>query len=807
MPTRAAAPTASTRAAAPTASTRPAAAAAAASAGRRRGAAGGADGDGGAPRLVPSASGPVLSTSGGGGGGAWALVPADGPAAATTGGDRPAAATAAMTAAAAAVAVAAAAAAAVVVAAAAAAADDAEPTILPFPRSTGGAAAEGGLPDLCSLQCTVLGAASTVTLNGTTVAISSSACADYLSLVGVLRGNTPSIDIYRDPLPKEAVQAAVRRAGSPVAGVVAAATAWYGGFLPGAPPLPCAPRRAIATAGTGAPTVGILGGAFRGSAAAGRVAYEGDLARALTLRRNSVGGSVRRLDNRFSLFAVTARTLGVCVERSCRDRVAVDVSRRRVIEAGAGCTGTPPPAPPAGAAAVAPPCIFSSVPALTYDGPDGIERPVSMTDDALLSLGRGLLAHTGWLGAAAPAYGLEARVSVEGYDAADEFGIWEWNLNGSGVARTFPRPPGQRPLPSPSTPSGTPFLSLLATALCSGGAVFVVDSSLCDGVRREPSLGVRGRLRPNLRWDVVSEDFDLPTAAGTARRPHQRPPWTEAEAGAAPLAHTGPLPAGVRGRGRRELNGASADEAALAAALHQRSLLLPAPVRSRVSATTEVWTAATVDSWVDDEALGRDLLSMSTTYRGDAFEGDPPPEPVTTAELVLAASVVVPEVVAMLAIATRPAPWTTRTAVGAGVLAVVGATAIGGLVAQAVAEAEGAAWRTATVREGLTVNAPPSALLGGLATDLTGAAVVREETLVLLARPGYRPQLVRDVTIGMAVLYAAAVLCVAAVGRRSWRRRRRREAAAAAEAAVAEAADWPLQPQTPGQGGGGGRET
>jgi len=75
MPTRAAAPTASTRAAAPTASTRPAAAAAAASAGRRRGAAGGADGDGGAPRLVPSASGPVLSTSGGGGGGAWALVP------------------------------------------------------------------------------------------------------------------------------------------------------------------------------------------------------------------------------------------------------------------------------------------------------------------------------------------------------------------------------------------------------------------------------------------------------------------------------------------------------------------------------------------------------------------------------------------------------------------------------------------------------------------------------------------------------------------------------------------------------------
>lgn len=657
------------------------------------------------------------------------------------------------------------------------------PTTLPFPRAAGRSAAEGALPALCSLQCTVLGGSPppTVTVNGTAVRVSPSACADYVDLVGVTRGNTPAIDLYRSPLPREAVAKAVRRAGSPVGGTVTSAAVWYAPFLVGAPPLPCGASRVRGGGDVedGAPTVGILGGSYRGAAGEAQRLYgEADIVRALTLRRNSVGGNVYRLANRFAVTALTSRTLGVCADRDCQQQVAVDMTRRRRYELDvAACTAAA--AAPAGTAV--PPCVISSVPALTYVGTDGVERPVSMKDDALLSLGRGLLAQSGWLGPAAPSWGLEARVNLFGVEPTGKFPHFEWNLNGSGV-----RAAGVGEVPPWGPPSATPFFSFLATAFCSDGATFVVDHSVCEGVYLERSEGPTGpgrrRVIPAMSWDVESQDVDVGSAP---LRQHQRPMWTAGEE-RGPLAHTGPLPDALRGRGRRELNAASADEAALAAALFTRSLPLPAPVRTRISPTLELREGATVLSWVDDEELAGDLLSMSTTYRGDAFEGDPPGEPVTTAAVLLGITVVVPEVLALAAIGTRRSPWERRTWVTYAVLVAVGLSSLGSLIALAVAERAGAAWRTATIREGLVVNAPPAELVSGLFLDLTGALVVREESLILLARPGYRPRLVVGTAAGMGAVLLATSIVVAAIGARSSWRKRQRQVVDDAEAPPAD---------------------
>lgn len=142
----------------------------------------------------------------------------------------------------------------------------------------------------------------------------------------------------------------------------------------------------------------------------------------------------------------------------------------------------------------------------------------------------------------------------------------------------------------------------------------------------------------------------------------------------------------------------------------------------------------------------------------------------------MAVTVVVPKVLALVAIGTRRAPWERRTRVNYAELVLVGLSSLGSLIALAVGERAGAAWRTATIREGL-VNAPPAELVSGLFLDLTGALVVRKESSVLLARPGYRPRLVVGATAGMgALLLATSIVVAAVVARSSWRKRQRQVA-------------------------------
>lgn len=74
-----------------------------------------------------------------------------------------------------------------------------------------------------------------------------------------------------------------------------------------------------------------------------------------------MGGSVYRTGNRFAVTALTARTLGVCVDRSCQQQVTLDMTRRRFVwnlnESGlrlAGVGMSPPWGPPSAT-------LFSSI--------------------------------------------------------------------------------------------------------------------------------------------------------------------------------------------------------------------------------------------------------------------------------------------------------------------------------------------------------------------------------------------------------------------------------------------------------------
>lgn len=296
-------------------------------------------------------------------------------------------------------------------------------------------------------------------------------------------------------------------------------------------------------------------------------------------------------------------------------------------------------------------------------------------------------------------------------------------------------------------------------------------------------------------WQVTSipleEDQDL-TPNGVLV-PHERPAWTAAQASAS-TAYTGPMPAALEYRGPRELNRQSADEAALAAALHQRQLHVPTYPTANLDGV-ELRTPLSWSAWFQPGPLEADLTSISSAYRAEAFRVPPPEEPVTTAALVLAVTVVLPELVVVAALATRTRPWTRRDFAAALILSAVGLLAVAGLAVQAATEAAGSAWRATATRTEVVAAIPPGPLgngrtgiPGGL--NLSGTVVQEWETLAVVARTGYRPRLVTATAGVVGTLFVS--VAVGVMGRGVWLARRgggRRAAAPPAadqEAALGE---------------------
>lgn len=623
---------------------------------------------------------------------------------------------------------------------------------LAFPRSTDDA--DGGFPNLCSLQCNLLGQpAPVLSAYGTAVALSPTMCADHIHTT-VWKDGLPGVwDEYTDHPDNIGWRHFLRirditdKLGNPRGGGLGADVR-YVPFQKQLP-VPCA-GAGVRTAAVGATTsraalpewLSLLGGRADGGAGQ-RLVAEADIVRELTLQRNTFFGVVERVANRFSVLGVTGATLGVCGSARCGHTWALDNTRASRHVAGA-CPG--------GGAA---PCYFSSMPILTLNGTDGVKRPVSVGERNLLSLGRGLLADTRWLGARAPTYNLHGQVWLEGMEEATHV----WYLNGSGVVQGDWNSPLGAHIPA-DAPSATPWLAQVATVLCSGDSTdFVLDPRLCDNVKRREDLGnpTSSGLQTALRisWRVAH----IASGDDALLLPYEREAWTGNQSAIDP-AFKGPMPQVVATRGRRELNPGSPDEAALAASLFQRQLLMPIRPSGTINGT-ELRSGLAWQPWFDRRTLQEDLAAMSSTYRADVFRVEEPAEPVTTASLVLAITVVLPELVVVAAFATRRGPWSRRAFAAAVVWSAMGAVAVAGIVALAVFEVAGAGWRATATRTALACAFPPGA---SVASDgiinRTGTVVEEWRTLLVVARVGYRPRLL---VISAAVVGAVYVVVVVAV--------------------------------------------
>lgn len=337
---------------------------------------------------------------------------------------------------------------------------------------------------------------------------------------------------------------------------------------------------------------------------------------------------------------------------------------------------------------------------------------------------------------------------------------------------------GEEPPPTLQQSTSTPWLPSLATVLCAGhDSAFVADLAICRQVGRLnwfDRMGDREGQGTNTVLGTVWTLTSPRDMSDVAPFPYERSLWTETEALAVSAAYAGPPVTGLALRGRRELNGASADEISLAEAIHQRQL--DVPIRAVLTRVGYEWRDATLAShWASAQALDDDLTSMSSNYRADVFGVEQPAEPVSTASLLLASIVILPELVVVGALGARRGPWAPgRDFVALAILSAVGSLSLGGLVALTVQEQAGSVWRATCVRRGLTFNFPPSNQV--ILTNLSGTQVREQETLLIISRPGYRPRLLVGVTIAAAAMYVVTVGTVLALGVRSSRRAAKRKA-------------------------------
>ncbi|GAB0494723.1 hypothetical protein MMPV_006019 [Pyropia vietnamensis] len=623
-------------------------------------------------------------------------------------------------------------------AAAAAAGTDPLPSsarVIPFPSTA--TRAYGRLGTLCALACVLPGTASPpITVAGEAIFPPAGRCAGLpefyeLSSPGATPFETVDIELAAT------LAATINRHWPYAAGAIGSAAATTP--LRVATPLAPVVRAAASSSSSEA------------SCVKGGLTYAADVAAALRLQRNSVGGTVARINGKYDLLAISAYTVGVCLDATCNAPAAVSMVG------------------PSGTAACGPdtfPCEFAATagtPVVTHVGVDGVERVVRMGRQDLLALGAGLLADGNWLG-------------VGGADATRTYGLDAEVRGGRGGGARRPAPTG--------------WLDAITYALCSGHArTFVTSNSLCTGVSSALLSGVE------VDGDVVGRGDALTTGHKDILMTHwsvqPRVDRNSVPADAVAFVTTDDLlpippeamPRSLRGVGSREIAPGSAAELATAASLGTRTLVLPVGVLSNTSSALSTVYPLRLEAVA---ALPELLRTLASRYDIGLWGVAEPPDPASAAAVLLAVAVVLPEVgsLAYLVITTPPSGWRARRVGVFGLLAVLGALSCLAIVLLSVAEVMASRWRAAGT------HTATFALFGAFANDapfsvaaLQGTTVLRATTLLVAARAGYAPRLLTMVAIGVVVAYAAVLVPLGAwVGLRFCQQR---AAAAATAAAVA----------------------
>ncbi|OSX72433.1 hypothetical protein BU14_0436s0005 [Porphyra umbilicalis] len=541
--------------------------------------------------------------------------------------------------------------------------------------------------------------------------------------------------------------------------------------------------------------------------------YEAALGRTLALQRNSYAGSVYRVTRLYDVLAVSRLTLGVCMDPGCTHTAAVDT-----VGGGVSNWGRPGKYEEDDAHKV----VLLTMPTAK----SGSRATVSMMDSAVLSLGYRAMVDRGWL----------SRPPADG-------GVHAWPL--SGLLILFRPRSSTEAIPGALTSRHYAFggnhtadkdnedpsmwLQSLAYILCqSPTRSFLTNPGrMCSGVPpvggTPPLEGIIEDQRSNVLPGVVPTSpwkingRRAPESPALPRRLVFR--WDVDPYGNVTLEDCGDIghsfealrPAWLAGATSREINPASSDEVALGRSLGGSCLSTIADGAGKFQAQARLYSVGTPpQDFGEVDAVARELAQE---YVVEAFGVDPPGAPSSTAAILLAVIVILPEALGVAVLAVEPRRWNRRAAAVLVLVFATGAISMAGIVYQAVEEVRGAAWRAGTVRDQVAVEVPTAVNDARHAAvqdrTLTGLLIVRSETTFVVARTGFRPGLVVWVAAGTAACYAALSIAAGVAAGVAARRQRTGmhvvqtgggrqgggAAAAAAEAAAARAT---------ARGGGGG---
>jgi len=536
------------------------------------------------------------------------------------------------------------------------------------------------------------------------------------------------------------------------------------------------------------------------------VADEAMVFGALTMSRNVLGGSLRRQIGVYDLVAASVQRLGVCVDASCFSVAAVDTTRpsapiARCVDGsaaeGGGGAGNVTNISPAQCTA-----INVNMPIITHLGRDGVERPVGMASADLLTLGRGMLGSPRWFERAGQSFHLGGQVTMSGptlpvpkgenrglLSIQDGTEVTTWDLNGTtqGLGGSDCEPNTDDSLPA--SPTSTPFLAHISTIFCAGKLrSFLSSPGVCDGVRpwgrvrrTSASAEIQGNIMDagvwagagKVEWKVNPTHLTATVSgnsSSSSSSPYQREPWMVHEMHPDTAMAMGDLggpqisPPELLGRPSREINPSSAVEAELAASLFQRQLSLPAAVvAGHASSTSSDLDATAAVSYLSGSSieLERELDRLSHAYDRRVFQDEHPASPVSSADIVMAIIVVVPELGALLILLLTTERWGRAALLGFATIVILGAVSISGVIALTSQEAAGAAWRARSTRTATRALFPAGNPVNkwGVST-LAGTLVVVDESFLLLAPTMYRPLWVwrvSAVVCGVYVIAAAAM--------------------------------------------------
>lgn len=525
------------------------------------------------------------------------------------------------------------------------------------------------------------------------------------------------------------------------------------------------------------------GGARRDGGGEGQLLREAAALRLLTLQRNSLAGVVERAIGMYDVAAVTRLTMGFCRTPACHDISAVDVLGARRVDFYSN----------------------SAVPLLLYTPPDGTaadpshRRHVSMDDEDLLSLGRAVVADPAWLPAAvALSWRLRAWLSLRGGHFVDVAGTATQTVNAIAANRGWGLPMDLGNTSAMNIARTSRWLQVVAHTLCATPrASFVMAAKgnrLCGSAQgASPSApSATGALVMPMYQAKWMFDPDQYESSGEERPPEPPLPPKDrlplcnltADRDVVHLERPVTRPAWLVGRAEREINPAADDEVALARSISTCSHQVNA---SDGDGAPPFRRLDRINSFQNAQfrPIRAQVRRLSQAYDKEKWGVQPPIEPASDADITLSAIVVLPEVMAMLALLLTNPRWARKEWLAFLFIWVAGGVSTAGILALAVGEVRGRGWRAATVRTEWSVRLHGSSSATVLSRRLDGMPLYKTETLYLAARLGYRDRLLVWLASGITLFYVVVSVGVAAAAaRRSLAGRRDPGGESAAEAGI-----------------------